>query len=128
MWMAKPRLKQEDPLTVYFDGSCPSCVRDRDNYQKLAGDDSNVCWVDITDADEQLQALGIDPRKALTELHVRDGQGNIFSEIDAYRLLMARTVLLKPVGWLIGLPLIRPAVSRIYHWWVTRRLTREGRI
>ena len=128
MRMASPGDRREELLTVYYDGSCPGCVRDRGHYQKLAGDDSNVCWVDITDADDQLKALGIDPRKALTELHVRDGQGNIFSEIDAYRLLMARTVLLKPIGWLIGLPLIRPSVSRIYHWWVTRRLTREGRI
>lgn len=126
--MVKPRTAQGEPLTVYFDGSCPSCVRDRDNYQKLAGDDSNVCWVDITGADDHLRDLGIDPRKALTELHVRDGQGNIFSEVDAYRLLMARITPLKPIGWLIGLPLVRPLVSRLYRWWVRRRLTQEGRI
>lgn len=116
------------PLTVYYDGACPKCVRDRDHYLKLAGENCNVEWVDITGRDEQLRELGIDPRKALTELHVQDDQGNICSEIDAYRLLMARVTLLKPVAWLIGLPLIRPLISRWYRWWVHRRLTREGRI
>ena len=120
--------RQKQPLTVYYDGACPSCVRDRDNFEKLAGDESNVCWVDITGADEHLESLGIDPHKAVTELHVRDDQGNIVSEIDAYRLLMARVPLLRPFGWLIGLSLIRPLVSRCYRWWVHRRLTREGRI
>lgn len=120
--------RKAPPLTVYYDGACPSCVRDRENFEKLSGDENNVCWVDITGADEQLKALGIDPRKALTELHVRDGQGKIFSEIDAYRLLMARAPLLRPIGWLIGLPMIRPLVSRFYRWWVHRRLSREGRI
>jgi len=126
--MAKQATNKPEKLTVYFDGACPTCVRDRDNYQKLTGKNNNVCWVDITGADDRLNALGIDPRKALTELHVQDEQGNISSEIDAYRLLMARATLLKPVGWLIGLPVIRPLVSRMYRWWVHRRLTREGRI
>lgn len=126
--MASPEAGKKEPLTVFYDGACPSCVRDRDNFCKLSGEESNVNWVDITDADDELRALGIDPRKALTELHVRDGQGNIVSEIDAYRLLMARAPLLRPLGWLIGLPIVRPLVSRFYHWWVTRRLTREGRI
>lgn len=115
-------------LTVFYDGACPICVRDRRTYEKLAGERSNVCWVDIAEAEAQLREAGIDSRKALTELHVQDGEGNIFSEIDAYRLLMARVPLLKPIGWLIGLPLVRPILSRLYRWWVRRRLKRDGRL
>ena len=115
-------------LTVFYDGACPICVRDRRTYEKLAGERNNVSWVDITTAEAQLREAGIDPRKALTELHVQDGEGNIFSEIDAYRLLMARIPLLKPIGWLIGLPLVRPILSRLYRWWVRRRLIRDGRL
>ncbi|WP_438951156.1 thiol-disulfide oxidoreductase DCC family protein [Porticoccus sp.] len=117
-----------EKLTVFYDGACPTCIRDRRTYEKLAGTQNNVCWVDITGAEAQLREAGIDARKALTELHVQDGAGNIFSEIDAYRLLMARVPLLKPIGWLIGLPLVRPVLSRLYHWWVHRRLTHDGRL
>ena len=49
-------------VCVYFDGACPSCLKDRDNYLRLAGKAGRqVEWVDITDKDEALLALGIDP-------------------------------------------------------------------
>ena len=60
-------------ITVYYDGACPSCVRDRRHYEKLAGKSSEqVCWFDITGREDQLRQIGIDPHKALTELHVSD--------------------------------------------------------
>ena len=115
-------------LTVYYDGSCPGCVRDRCRYEKWAGPGSHVVWVDITGKDQMLMALGISPEKALTELHVSDENQCIYAEIDAYRVLMQRVFWLRPFGWFIGLPFIRPTVSRIYHWRVNRRLRCEGRL
>jgi predicted DCC family thiol-disulfide oxidoreductase YuxK len=73
-----------------------------------------------------LRDLGIDPAKALGELHVRDAGGRIVSELDAYILLMNKTPLLKPVAWLIGLPLIRPWLSGLYHRQVNDRLQGRG--
>jgi predicted DCC family thiol-disulfide oxidoreductase YuxK len=116
-------------ITVYYDGSCPKCVKDRANYEKLAGKaGENVCWLDITGREEQLREIGIDPHKALTELHVKDENQRIFSEMDAYILLMSKVPLLRPFAWLIGLPLIRPLLARIYHWQVNRRLSHSGRL
>lgn len=116
-------------IIVYYDGSCQKCVKDRANYEKLAGKSGeNVCWLDITGREEQLREIGIDPYKALTELHVKDENQRILSEMDAYTLLMSKAPLLKPLAWLIGLPLIRPLLARIYHWQVHRRLRRSGRL
>lgn len=115
-------------LTVYYDGSCPSCVRDRRYYEKWAGEGSNVDWLDITGQDEALLAMGISPKKALTELHVSDESQQIYTEIDAYQILMDRVPRLKPLSWVMGLPVVRPVVSRVYHWQVHRRLRREGRL
>ncbi|MGR8929904.1 MAG: thiol-disulfide oxidoreductase DCC family protein [Gammaproteobacteria bacterium] len=111
-------------LTVYYDAACPQCRRDRKSYEKLLGDTSaeQVCWFDITGQDRHLREQGIDPEKALTELHVRDAEGNIASELDAYILLMNKVPRLKPIAWLIGLPLIRPLLAKLYHWQVNRRL------
>ncbi len=115
------------PLTVYYDGACPKCIRDRDTYQKLSGaTDQQVCWFDITGQENRLCELGIDPQQALAELHVRDAEGRIVSELDAYILLMAKVPTLKPLAWLIGLPVIRPLLAKIYHWQVNRRLRRRG--
>jgi hypothetical protein len=46
--------------------------------------------------------------------------------LDAYILLMGKVSLLKPIAWLIGLPLIRPVLAKIYHWQVNRRLKARG--
>jgi len=116
-------------ITVYYDGACPSCVQDRQNFEKLAGKvGEQVCWFDITGREAELREIGIDPKKALTELHVRDENQQILSELDAYILLMGKVPLLKPLAWLIGLPLIRPLLSRRYHRMVIRRLQRSGRL
>ncbi|KIO48829.1 thiol-disulfide oxidoreductase [Nitrosospira sp. NpAV] len=116
-------------ITVYYDGACPSCIKDRRNYEHLAGGDGeDVVWVDITGRDDELRACGIDPHKALTELHVRDESLKVFSELDAYIVLMNKVPVLKPLAWIIGLPVIRPLLSHFYHWQVNRRLRRDKRL
>jgi predicted DCC family thiol-disulfide oxidoreductase YuxK len=87
-----------------------------------------VCWFDITGQDARLRALGIDPRRALTELHVMDEHQRIRSELDAYILLLGKIPWLKPLAWLVGRPGIRPWLARFYHWTVDRRLRRSGRL
>ena len=120
---------EDGKITVYYDGACPVCIRDRNNYERLSGNSNqDVCWFDITGKDDELRILGIDPRKALTELHVCDEQQKIHTELDAYILLMGKTPILKPLGVFIGLPVIRPWLSCLYHWKVNRRLMREGRL
>lgn len=115
-------------LKIYYDGACPRCVADRRRYEKLNRNDAGVEWLDITGREEQLRALGIDPYRALTELHVQDERGHIHRELDAYILLMRRTALLRPLAWLLGLPGLRPLLSWCYRHWVLRRLRREGRL
>lgn len=113
----------DEKIVVFYDGSCPGCVRDRRWYEKLSGrSGKSVEWLDITGRDEELRQQGIDPDSALRELHVKDAQGRVHREMDAYILLMSRVPVLKPLAWLIGLPVIRPALARWYHSWVSRRL------
>ena len=121
--------RSEHKITVFYDGACPRCVKDRQDYQgKDPEGDARVEWFDITGRDEELCALGIDPNKALTELHIRDEDGRILSELDAYRVLMVRIPQYRLLGWLIGLPVIRPVASWLYRKMVIRRLQREGRL
>lgn len=121
--------EEKKKITVYYDGACPSCIKDRENYEKLAGEGGkDVCWFDITGQDTHLRDIGIDPHKAVSELHVRDERQHIRSELDAYILLMSRVRVLKPLAWLIGLPVIRPLLASLYHRMVNRRLRRSGRL
>jgi predicted DCC family thiol-disulfide oxidoreductase YuxK len=119
--------KQTDKIVVYYDGACPKCVRDKSTYEKLSGNEAQeVCWFDITGQEKQLKALGIDPKKALSELHVKDEAGRIVSEMEAYILLMSKVPLLKPLAWIISLPGLRPLLAHLYHWQVNRRLKKRG--
>ncbi len=121
--------RTEGRISVFYDGACPKCVKDRQTYEKLAGKNgAPVCWIDITGRERELKKLGIDPKKALTELHIKDENKQTHSELDAYILLMKRAPILRPFAWIIGLPLIRPLLSRLYHWQVNRRLRISGRI
>jgi predicted DCC family thiol-disulfide oxidoreductase YuxK len=116
-------------ISVYYDGACPQCVKDRRNYEQLSRKSKDdFQWIDITGKESLLRSIGIDPRKALMELHVKDESQQILSEIDAYVLLMSRVPLLKPLSRVIGLPLVRPMLSRVYHWRVNRRLRHTGRL
>jgi len=130
MTLAKVQQDQSTgTITVFYDGACPSCVRDRAQYEKIAGvRGESVLWFDITGQEKLLRELGIDPHKALTELHVQDEHQQVVSELDAYILLLNKVPLLKPIGWLIGLPLIRPALSKVYRKMVFNRLQRSGRL
>ncbi|WP_421863097.1 thiol-disulfide oxidoreductase DCC family protein [Motiliproteus sp.] len=115
-------------ITVFYDGACPRCVKDRCNYEKMAADKpGEVLWFDITDRDAEVEQLGIDPQKALAELHIMTADGQVLSELDAYIVLMRRVIWLKPLAWLIGLPVIRPLLARGYHYSVNRRLKQSGR-
>lgn len=119
---------RDSPLTVYYDGACPGCVADRRRYERLAGKSgASVHWLDITGREELLRQSGIDPAEALRSLHVEDANGTVHRELDAYILLMSRVPLLKPAAWLVGLPVIRPMLSKVYRHWVDRRLYRSGR-
>lgn len=126
-------MEAQEHIRVFYDGACPRCVKDRDNFQRLAGKQAScVEWFDITEQDQALVTLGIDPDKALHELHIsvqaKNSEPKILSELDAYIVLMSKVRLLKPLAWLMTLPLIRPLLSRIYHSMVERRLARSGRV
>lgn len=113
-------------LKVYYDGACPICVREMKSYMRMDRA-RRVEWFDITDQDEALLAEGVDPVKALHELHVRRADGSIAVGVDAFILLWKAVPLMRPIAWFVGLPLIKPLSEVAYRWVTVRRLKAEGR-
>lgn len=119
----------EGKTIVFYDGACPICVRDRRRYERLSGRaGASIVWLDITGQDQLLWEFRVDPESALFELHVKDSGGSIHTSIDAYIVLLEKVRFLKPLAWLIGLPLIRPVLSKLYRRQVERRLRKSGRL
>lgn len=120
--------KTKHRLRVYYDGACPVCVRDRRRYEQLAGANADqVEWLDITGREAELENEGIEPDAALKALHVKDERDVIHRELDAYILLFSRITWLKPLAWLISLPVLNGLLSWGYRRWVKRRLKQQGR-
>ena len=122
-------MKNNKKITVFYDRSCPSCVKDRTLFESIAGKRAMLFdWFDITDQDEALKRQGIEPFDALRELHIKDTNGHIYSAMDAYSLMMRQVPYLKPLGFMICWPIIKPLLSYWYRRWVDKRLTCEGRL
>lgn len=115
-------------INVYYDAVCPRCRNDRQRYERWAGEHArDIRWCDVGEYQDTLRAKGIAPEAALKSLHIELSDGQIIEGIDSYRVLMARVLLLRPLAWLIGLPLIRTGLRTLYDLWVERRLKRQGR-
>lgn len=116
-------------VVVFYDGACPSCIKDMHWYQaRQRADDNNVVWFDITGQDNTLIDLGIVPMNAMLELHVLNQQGEVFKEIPAYQILLARLPRWAWLGTVIGLPGFRQMLGIIYRRWVQHRLCQAGRL
>lgn len=115
-------------IVVFYDGSCPRCIQDREKYESLDPAGEGIEWFDITGQDDYLKSLGIDPYRALTELHLQDESNRVLQELDAYILLLGRIPRYRWLSWLMSLPVLKQLLSALYRWWVKRRLRREGRL
>lgn len=115
-------------LKVYYDAACPLCRRERQRYESWQKAAQGVVWLDVNTHHEHLRARDVDPREALLSLHVEDSAGQFHDGIDAYALLMRRVPRLRPLAWIIGLPIIKPVLTWVYERQVRRRLARDGRL
>ncbi|MCO7190686.1 MULTISPECIES: DUF393 domain-containing protein [unclassified Pseudoalteromonas] len=98
-------------LTIFYDGTCPLCVKEmtaltkRDKAQRIK-------TVDIF-SDEFARYPGIDPEKANTVLHALDAKGNLLLGLDvthqAWRLV-GMGWLYAPLRW----PVIKPIADKFY--------------
>jgi hypothetical protein len=120
-------------IRVYFDGGCPKCIKDRDNYLRIAGKHaSNVHWIDINHNEQELAEEGVLFKEALRSLHIKvrfvDHEVIILKGLEAYEVLMHQTQMLKPFAWLISLRMIKPILSYLYRARVYIRLKKSGRL
>ena len=113
-------------VTVYYDGVCPLCVKEVARWRN-APFLCSVEWFDITGQDEELIRRGIDPNKALVELHSQTDDGVIRTSIDSYVLLLSQLPRWRWLGRLMNLPVLKPLLKWSYDGLTVLRLKKEGR-
>ena len=127
-------------LAVFYDGSCPLCVKEIGFYRRRRGADA-IDWIDVSaglDAGTApvMAAPGLKRCDAMARFHVMDARGALFSGGDAFaRLwsalpafsLIGRLARLQPIGWALnraydGFLRLRPQLQRL----VARREQRSS--
>jgi predicted DCC family thiol-disulfide oxidoreductase YuxK len=76
-------------LQTFYDGGCPLCSKEIAHYRKIdrAG---RIDWIDITAADAELAAAGLDLATAMRRLHVREPDGGVVSGVPAFLAIWRR--------------------------------------
>ncbi|WP_034833642.1 thiol-disulfide oxidoreductase DCC family protein [Endozoicomonas numazuensis] len=113
-------------IKVLYDGLCPLCVKEVSRWQN-ARFRSEVEWFDITGQEKLLEEWGIDPQKALLELHTLTDDGRVYTSIDSYALLLKQLSAWAWLGWIMSLPGLKQFLKWTYDWMTKVRLKKEGR-
>ncbi len=76
------------PLTVFFDGSCPLCLRKMDRFQRLSHS-GELCFVDISVEGFLAGEYGLEQAEFEEQMHLRDAQGRWVLGVDALTMIWA---------------------------------------
>lgn len=116
-------------VTVLYDGACPTCIKDRQWYEKLVSiKNSPIIWCDFNCHQELLEKFAISHFAAMTELHLIVDDKQVVKSIAAYILLLEQIIYLKPIAWLMKIPFIYNILQSYYHQRVQKRLKKTGRL
>jgi len=113
-------------ITVFYDGKCGLCSREIRHYQNIAPH-GIFDWVDITVTPALFTALGLSVSEGLKALHVMDNNGVLHVGIDAFIVIWkGLSTRWRILSYLVGLPLVRPLVQRLYIRFANWRFKRLG--
>lgn len=74
------------PLEIFYDGSCLVCATEIDSYRRN-NPQGRLKFIDIRAEDFQAAAYGRAADEFLSKLHVRDGNGNFATGVEAFLLI-----------------------------------------
>ncbi|MBO6783024.1 MAG: DUF393 domain-containing protein [Alphaproteobacteria bacterium] len=118
---------QADPVTVFYDGSCPLCSREITFYRRRRGG-GEIAWVDVSACQDSQLPGELTRQSALARFHVQTEDGHLVSGAAAFAALWnalpsfrlaGRTARFAPVAWILErayrafLP-VRPYLQRFF--------------
>ena len=98
---------------VFFDGACPLCRREIAHYRRIDRV-QRLHWVDAATEAKILAAHGLDPERAMAELHVLDGNGRWQRGVDAFLVIWSHLPRYRWLARLIAIFGLRTPLGFIY--------------
>jgi predicted DCC family thiol-disulfide oxidoreductase YuxK len=99
-----------EPLTVWYDGGCPLCLREIALMRRL-DHRGRLRFVDVSD---DTSSCPLDRGDLLARFHVSDAQGRFYSGAAAFAAMWRAIPLLRPLGLLALLPGMTWLLERLY--------------
>ncbi|MGO2240873.1 MAG: thiol-disulfide oxidoreductase DCC family protein [Halomonas sp.] len=113
-------LQVRPPVTLFHDGHCPICRQEiawLAKHRRIG----YIVLVDIQDEHFNAQTHGCEFTAMMGQLHLRDGQGKWYIEMDANRALYA-VLGYRRLVWISCLPGIRGLMNAGYRFFARRRI------
>jgi predicted DCC family thiol-disulfide oxidoreductase YuxK len=104
-------------VTVWFDGSCPICMREIALMRRLDRRHA-IAFVDVASPDS---ACPLDRRDLLERFHAREDGADIVSGAAAFAAMWRAIPLLRPIGLLARNVTVLRALDRLYLLFLRRR-------
>jgi predicted DCC family thiol-disulfide oxidoreductase YuxK len=96
-------------VTVWFDSSCPLCIREIGLFRRL-DKRSAINFVDVLSG----QACPLDQATLLARFHAQEVGGEVVSGAAAFAAMWRAIPLLRPVGLLMRYPIILSSAEITY--------------
>lgn len=120
----------DDPLVVFYDGSCPLCRREINHYMGLNAL-KTIDWQDISAENHTLSPFGISREQAMQRFHVIDERGTKVSGARAFltlwRHLPGYRYLTRLVEYLHLTPVLEVVYRRFAHYRYRRSCRGRGK-
>ena len=113
------------PLTVFFDGACPICVREIALMRRLDRR-RQLEFCDFSAKEYDAASSGFAAADLATVIHARWADGSVITGVEVFRA-MWEAVGLGFLARLSRLSLVEPLVLNAYAWFARNRLRLTGR-
>jgi len=110
-------------ISVYYDGKCGLCSKEI-NFFKQRAPKHPILWHDIANEPAQLDGTGVSQAEALMFMHVRDANGGMRTEVDAFIVLWRQFAGWAVLSRIVSLPGIYPLAGLLYRKFAKARFDR----
>ena len=116
--------KQENLVTVYYDGKCGLCSREINHYKKIAPN-GIFDWQDVTEVSpKRLKSEGLTLSEGLRLLHAKDKNGEVRIGVDAFILIWSQLNRWRFLAKIVSLPGIHHIAGASYNFFANWRFNK----
>jgi len=110
-------------ISVYYDGKCGLCSKEI-NFFKRRTPKHPILWHDIANDPAQLDGTGVSQAEALMFMHVRDAEGVMRTEVDAFIALWRQFSGWSLLSSFVSIPGIYQLAGVLYRMFAKVRFNR----